>query len=76
MASFSTKCSSGSSLLVVLLAVSACCTGEILLGALYLLIFLGTRWASALGLEQNGNDCPVSTDFKSAFYSYTKLSPQ
>jgi len=29
----------------------------------YLLIFLGTRWASALALEENGNDHPVSTDF-------------
>lgn len=63
MVSLSTKFSSGCSLLVVLLAVSACCIGEMPLGALYLLIFLGTRLASALGLEKNGNDLPVSTDF-------------
>lgn len=63
VASFSTIFSSGSSSLVVLLAVSACCTGEILLSALYPLIFLGTRWASALGLEENGNGNPVLRDF-------------
>lgn len=63
MSSLSSKFSSVSILFVVLLVVSACCIAEMLLGALYLLIFLGTRWAFAPGLEGNRKDHPGSTDF-------------
>lgn len=59
----------------MLLAVSACCAGEVPLGTPYLLIFLGTRWTSALGLEENGNFYPLSPDFSKCFLFLHKVKP-
>lgn len=73
MATWSIAFAPGSSFLIVLLTVPAGTKGEMLLGALGLLISPAT---SALGLEENRNDHHLSTDFQSVFYSYAKSSPE